>query len=164
MKTLKILFALCIVFCYVTNVVNAQVIHVRSDGSGIDVSFTVPCINEVLYGEMSFDSRWLYGPNFDDSWQPVGPGAKYADFKVHNKEEYTLEGTDGKEYALHLQWIERRNVNNKNITYNMSTSWQIRCEGKVIGVLHWDWHVTLPANCEPGDFSAITDHYQLNCF
>jgi len=165
MKTLKILFGLCIVFCYVPNVVNAQVIHDRSDGSGIEVTnYHLPCVDDVLNGVMSIDSRWLYGPNFDDSWQPVGPGAKFADFKVHNKEEYTLFGKNGTEYTLHLQWIERRNVNNKNIAYNMSTCFQIRCEGKLIGVLNWTWHVTLPANCEPGDFSVVTDHFQLNCF
>jgi hypothetical protein len=113
---------------------------------------------------LSFDSHWIYGPNFDDSGQPVGPNVGCADFNVHNKEEWTAYGTDNKEYTVNLHWIERRNVNKKNTTYNMSSSWQFRCDGKVIAVLTWGWHVTLPANCEPPDFSAVTDHYQLNCF
>ena len=166
MKTLRILSIFCIISGFTFNNSNAQVIHVRTDGSAtLTFPFSWFCFNAALPGEMSIDSRWLYGPNFDksDSW-PVGPPVECADFKVHNEEEYTEKGTDGKEYSVHLQWIERRNVNNNNITYNMSNSSQIRCEGKLIGEVHWGWHITLPANCEPGDFSVVTDHLQINCF
>lgn len=162
MKTLKILVLFCIILGFTTNTVNAQVTHVREVGSSPVENYYFDCLGIHLNGEVVWENLWTFGPN-NEYGDFFGPRGYPADFNVLSKTEVTLYGTDNKVYTCHQVWNERRNVNKRNFVYRMSTAWQLRCEGKVVGIFYWAWHTTFPANNEPWDFSVVIDRFQIDC-
>ena len=69
------------------------------------------------------------------------------------KIEATYFGTDGKKYTSQGTWNERLNWNDwnankdkQNILYRWTSSSQMFCENKLIGVVHWRRQLTYPAN------------------
>lgn len=153
MKTLKILAVFFIIWLYSCNNANAQVTHVREVTRSPITDVYFDCINVSLTGEEVAAWFWSYDP--------------IEGYNVQIKIDVILVGTDGKNYTAHQIWNERFNWNENENNLNYVGRWcsteQLKCEGKLVGLVKLSLHFTLPASCEEPDFSVDFDRTEIKC-
>jgi hypothetical protein len=153
MKTLKIIAMFFIIWLYASINANAQVTHFREVTRSPITNEYFDCIDVSLSGEQVLSWFWSYDP--------------IDGYNVQIKIDVTLVGTDGKNYTAHQIWNERINMNENENKLNYVGRWcsteQLKCEGKLVGLVRLSFHFTLPASCEDPDYSVYFDRTEINC-
>lgn len=131
---------------------NAQVTHDRVVTSTTVTDWTLDCIDVSLDGTINSEWFWSFAPD--------------GGFNVIIKDEGIFVDEDGNNYTYHTIWNERlnwnANKNKENVIYRWTSSSQLFCEGKLVGVVHWRRQLTIPAT---GDWvpSVDIDYMWVDC-
>jgi hypothetical protein len=132
MKTLKLLFLICLVACFSLSTANAQEKKTVYEGTGTLIPYYLPCFNEFVNGTVSYSGTFV-----NSHWQEKMWG--------------TLRGDDtGNEYTL--MQIQNDNwhpyVEGPTGVYTWTGSWKFFLDGKLVYIGHGTYHVTLNPNGE----------------
>ncbi|MBN2396311.1 MAG: hypothetical protein JXC36_07605 [Candidatus Atribacteria bacterium] len=129
MKTLKVFMLLCIIAVFAFNPIKAQPPVIKGEYTYDMTGQYIPCTDDYLTGFVTVEYKIM--PNL------------YMEkpFKVY------ITGTSGKVYELSQIYVSNSfPFNGKEIT-DVSTA-IVKLDGKVIGKLHWTYHLTINANGE----------------
>ena len=149
MKKLRIFVGLCIILIFSSSNGNAQVTHETWAYSNEVTDIHLDCIDVTLNGKEDWTWSWIIFPDFG--------------FRILIKAEGVYLGTDNKNYTFSLVQNENWNPNKQNYTYCSTYSGHLMCEGKIVGLIHWTAHLTLPANREGTDWTVNFERSEIKC-
>ena len=132
MKTLKLLFLICLVTCFSISTVDAQSKKTVYEGTGTLIPYYLPCFNEYVNGTVSYS-----GTNVNSHWQEKMWGTLIGD---DTKNEYTLMQIQNDNWHPYVE--------GSNGVYSWTGSWKFFLDGKQVFMGHGIIHVTRASDGE----------------
>jgi hypothetical protein len=126
MKTLKLLFLICLVACFSLSTAHAQKNKTVYEGTAELIPYYLPCFNEYVNGTVSYS-----GTNVNSHWQEKMWGTLKGDV---TQNEYTLMQIQNDNWHPYVE--------GSNGIYTWTGSWKFFLDGKLVFMGHGTIHVT----------------------